>query len=197
MAANTKQKGRGGQRGANKPDHPYQQVLLSLDRVVRVVKGGRRFRQRALVVLGDGKGLIGVGLGKSADASTAINKAAAVAQRQMFQVVLEETSIPHEVGAKVGGARILIKPAKAGTGLIAGSVSRLILEAAGYRDIYSKNLGNSNKVNRAYATIEALKKLVARDKWPDYRQISQSSNKKPKEVKESKKTLDKKETKTV
>ena len=158
----------GNRPGQN--NHPYTQEVLAIDRVSRVVKGGRRFRFRALVVIGDGQGLVGLGLSKGADVSLAVNKAAAVAQRQMFQAIIDETTIPHEVIAHVGGARVLLKPAKEGTGLIAGSVSRTILAVAGYNDIYSKSLGNSNKVNRAYATIEALKKLVGRDQWPEWTQ---------------------------
>lgn len=149
-----------------KPNHPYKQEVLAVDRVVRVVKGGRRFRFRALVVLGDGQGKVGVGLAKGSDVSMAVNKAAAVAQRRMKPVVIDQTTVPHDVLAKVGGARILIKPAKEGTGLIAGSVVRLILEVAGYGNVYSKSLGNSNKINCAYATIAALDQLMPRDQWP-------------------------------
>ena len=150
----------------NKPDHPYNQRVLSVDRVSRVVKGGRRFRFRALVVLGDGKGLLGVGSAKGTDVASAITKAANVAKKGMRPVVLAEpTTIPHDVRAKVGGAHILLKPAKEGTGLIAGSVTRDILEVAGYHNIYSKSLGNSNKVNLAYAVMAALSQLVAQEEW--------------------------------
>ncbi len=153
-----------------KPNHPYKQEVLAIDRVSRVVKGGRRFRLRALVVLGDGQGRVGVGLSKGSDVAMAINKAASVAQRQMKPVVIDQTTVPHDVNAKVGGARILIKPAKEGTGLKAGSVVRLILEVAGYGNVYSKSLGNSNKVNLAYATIAALDQLVPRSQWPAFSQ---------------------------
>ena len=158
-----------------KPNHPYKQEVLAIDRVSRVVKGGRRFRFRALVVLGDGQGRVGVGLSKGSDVSMAVTKAADVAQRQMKSVVIDQTTIPHDVRAKVGGADVLIKPAKEGTGLIAGSVIRLILEVAGYGNIYSKSLGNSNKVNCAYATIAALDQLVPRDQWPDFSQPAATS----------------------
>ena len=158
----------------NRPESPYQKKVLAIDRVSRVVKGGRRFRWRAVVVLGDGQGLVGVGVSKGADNSMAINKASAVAEQQMFKAVIDETTVPHEVTAKVGGAKILIKPARPGTGLVAGSVSRVILDSAGYHDVYSKSLGNSNKVNRAYATVAALKQLVAKADWPDYYQPRKS-----------------------
>ncbi|MYB39827.1 30S ribosomal protein S5 [Candidatus Saccharibacteria bacterium] len=148
------------------PNHNYNQKVLSVDRVARVVKGGRRFRFRALVVLGDGKGLLGIGSAKGADFTSAINKAADVAKKSMKRVVLSgQATIPHDVTAKVGGAHILLKPAKEGTGLIAGSVTRDILEAAGYHNIYSKSLGNSNKTNLAYAVIRALGELVPPEEW--------------------------------
>lgn len=159
-----------GNVNRNKPNHPYKQEVLTVDRIARVVKGGRRFRFRALVVLGDGQGLVGVGLAKGTDVSMAVNKAADVAQRQMKQVIIDQTTIPHDVRAKVGGAEVLIMPAKEGAGLIAGSVIRLILETAGYRNIYSKSLGNSNKINCAYATMAALDQLVAKDNWPAFAQ---------------------------
>ena len=148
------------------PNHPYEQKVLNIDRVSRVVKGGRRFRFRALVALGDGKGLVGVGSAKGPDVTAAINKAVNVAKRGMKKVVIAKpTTIPHQVSAKVGGAHILLKPARAGTGLIAGSVTREILEITGYHNIYSKSLGNSNKTNLAYAVVEALRELVAKEDW--------------------------------
>ena len=153
--------------GSNFDKPLYDQVVPSIDRVSRVVKGGRRFRFRALVVMGDKKGLIGVGNAKGADVALAIGKASNVAQRNMVKVVIEDPadSIPHEISAKVSGANILLKPAKEGTGLIAGGVVRQILELAGYRNIYSKSLGNNNKINVAYAVIKALRQLSPRDDW--------------------------------
>ena len=147
-------------------NHDYTQRVLSVNRVTRVVKGGRRFRMRALVVLGDGQGLVGIGVAKGGDVATAITKAASVARKQMRQVVLvEPTTIPHQTEAKVGGSHILLKPARAGTGLIAGSVARSILEVAGFSNIYSKSLGHNNRLNMAYAVVAALDKLVAPQDW--------------------------------
>ena len=144
----------------------YNQVALDVSRVARVVKGGRRFRLRVLVVLGDKKGLVGVASAKGADYATAINKANDVARRKMkTMVIAHPTTIPHEVKAKVGGAQVLLKPAREGTGLIAGGVVRQVLEVAGYHNIYSKSLGNSNKTNVAYAVIKALEQLVAKEDW--------------------------------
>ncbi len=138
---------------------------VSIDRVSRVVKGGRRFRFRALIVLGDGKGKVGVGVSKGQDVQAAVQKAADVAKKNMVDIALYNSTIPHEAEAKVGGAHILIKPAATGTGLKAGGVVRTILEAAGVHNILSKSLGSSNKINSAYATIEALKSLVAYKDW--------------------------------
>ena len=146
--------------------HSYDQKVLSIDRVMRVVKGGRRMRFRALVALGDGRGKLGIGVAKGIDVAIAINKAATVAQKSLQKVILtQHYSIPHEVKAKVSGAHILLKPARDGTGLIAGSVTRQILEVAGYHNIYSKSLGNSNKINLAYAVVDALQQLLPQEKW--------------------------------
>ena len=146
--------------------HNYEQVILNIDRVARVVKGGRRFRFRALVVLGDKKGLVGIGSAKGSDTSIAINKACNVAQRNLKRVVIEDpATIPHEVVAKVSGAHVLLKPAKGGTGLIAGGTIRQILELAGYHNIYSKSLRSNNKTNIAYATMEALRQLQTKASW--------------------------------
>ncbi len=143
----------------------FSENVVSIDRVSRVVKGGRRFRFRALVVLGDGKGKVGVGVSKGQDVQAAVQKASDVAKKNMIDVALYNQTIPHEAEAKVGGAHILIKPAATGTGLKAGGVVRTVLEAAGVHNILSKSLGSSNKINSAYATIEALDQLVAYKDW--------------------------------
>jgi small subunit ribosomal protein S5 len=143
----------------------FDERTLNIDRVARVVKGGRRFRFRALVVAGDGKGKIGVGIAKGADVTSAVTKATDVAKRSMITVPLYKGTLPHDVEAKVGGARILIKPASAGTGLIAGSVVRTMLEVVGVHDALSKSLGSSNKTNTAYAVINALQSVVPAKDW--------------------------------
>lgn len=152
------------------------QRVLAIDRVARVVKGGRRFRFRALVALGDNNGSVGVGSAKGADVTSAITKAVQEAKKSMVKIPLKGTTIPHEVQAKVGGANILIKPAPEGTGLIAGSVVREILAALGVANAVTKSLGNNNKTNASYAVIEALTQLVPEDKWV----TSRSENKKAK-----------------
>lgn len=143
----------------------YDERTLHIDRVARVVKGGRRFRFRALVVVGDRKGKVGIGSAKGADVTSAVSKATDVAKKHFIKVSLYKGTLPHETEAKVGGAHILIKPASAGTGLIAGGAIRSILEVAGVSNALSKSLGSSNKTNTAYATIAALDSLVPAKLW--------------------------------
>jgi len=142
-----------------------QERTLDIDRIARVVKGGRRFRFRALVVVGDNQGQVGIGTGKGPDVTSAITKASSVAKKNLIRVFLNNGTIAHEIQSKKGGAVILIKPASTGTGLIAGGVIRSILELAGINNAVSKSLGSSNKINMAYATIDALSQIVPRDQW--------------------------------
>jgi small subunit ribosomal protein S5 len=150
----------------------FDERVINIDRVARVVKGGRRFRFRALVVVGDKKGKVGIGIAKGADVTTAVAKAVDVAKKNFIAVNLYKGTFPHEAEAKVGGARILIKPAAAGTGLIAGGTVRTVLEVAGVSNALSKSLGSSNKINTAYATIEALQSLVPSKFWVTTKQTA-------------------------
>ncbi len=166
------QGGRGGdnRRSQRRDDRPveekqFDERTLHIDRVARVVKGGRRFRFRALVVVGDKKTKVGIGMAKGADVTAAITKATEVAKKHMIVVSLYKGTLPHEVETKVSGAHILLKPASAGTGLIAGGVIRTILEVAGVKNVLSKSLGSSNKANTAYATIKALQLVVPAKQW--------------------------------
>lgn len=143
----------------------FDERTLHIDRVARVVKGGRRFRFRALVVVGDRKNKVGIGSAKGADVTAAVTKATEIAKKHFVTVPLYKGTLPHEVTAKVGGANILIKPASKGTGLIAGGVVRTVLEVAGVSNALSKSLGSTNKTNTAYATIAALNSLVPANKW--------------------------------
>ena len=143
----------------------FDERTLHIDRVARVVKGGRRFRFRALVVVGDRKHKIGIGSAKGADVTAAVSKATEVAKKNFVEVSLYKGTLPHEVEHKVSGAHILLKPASAGTGLIAGGVVRTILEVAGVKNALSKSLGSTNKTNTAYATVDALASLVPANKW--------------------------------
>lgn len=148
-----------------KEEEQFDERVVAVDRVARVVKGGRRFRFRALVVIGDGKGKVGVGTAKGADVTAAVAKATNVAKKNLVVISINKDTIPHEQQARVGGAKILLKPAAPGTGLIAGGVVRIVLEVAGIRNALSKSLGSSNKINIAYATVDALKAIQARKSW--------------------------------
>lgn len=137
----------------------FEEKVISIDRVARVVKGGRRFRFRATVVVGDRAGRVGVGVGKGSEVMTAIAKAVARARARLTVVPLEEHTIPHEIQVRFAGAHVLLKPASPGTGVIAGGAVRDVVEVAGIRDLLTKSLGSTNKVNNAYATALALTKL--------------------------------------
>lgn len=165
MQPRNKENRRDNRNRGEEVEKQFDERVINVDRVARVVKGGRRFRFRALVVVGDKKGRIGLGIAKGADVTTAVTKAVDVAKKHMVEVVTYKGSIPHEVQAKVGGSNILIKPASAGTGLIAGGVVRTVLEVAGISNALSKSLGSTNKVNTAYATLDALKQLVPAKEW--------------------------------
>jgi small subunit ribosomal protein S5 len=163
-------RGQGGPRGRRPETAPeekqFDERVIHIDRVARVVKGGRRFRFRALVVVGDRKNRVGVGSAKGADVTAAVNKATEIAKKHFITVhTTQSGSIAHEAQSKVSGARILIMPASAGTGLIAGGVVRTVLEVAGVKNALSKSLGSTNKTNAAYATIAALESIVPRSEW--------------------------------
>lgn len=143
----------------------FEERVMHIDRVARVVKGGRRFRFRALVVVGDRKGRVGIGIAKGADVTSAVAKAVDTAKKNLMNIKLYKGTFPHESQAKVSGANILLKPASAGTGLIAGGVVRTVLEVAGVSNALSKSLGSSNKINTAYATLKALEEMQTADKW--------------------------------
>lgn len=144
-----------------------KEVLINVNRVTRVVKGGRRFRFQALLVVGNGDDMVGIGIGKASDVPTAAAKAGKAARKNMKKIQLnyKNSSIPHEVFAKKSGSQILLKPASLGTGLIAGGTVRSVLSVTGITNVLSKSLGSSNKINCAYATVEALTQLVPEDQW--------------------------------
>jgi small subunit ribosomal protein S5 len=133
--------------------------VIQIDRITRVVKGGRRLRFRAIVVAGDGNGQVGLAVDKGGEVVDAITKATRKAKSNMVQINLMGTTIPHEITAEFAGARVFLKPAPKGTGVIAGGAVRPILEVLGVKDVLSKIQGSSSKLNNAYATIIALKGL--------------------------------------
>ncbi len=148
--------------GKDRPKDEFQTKLLDLARVTRVTGGGKRMSFRAVVVAGDKKGKVGIGIDKGKDVSQAIDKATRRAKRDMLSVVIVEGTIPHEVEAKYGPAVILLRPQKKGRGLVAGGAVRTICDLAGIKNISSKILsGSKNKLNNARATMEALRKLKA------------------------------------
>jgi len=154
--------GRAGVGGRDRQKDDFQTKLLDLARVTRVTGGGKRMSFRAVVVAGDKKGKIGIGIDKGKDVSQAIEKATRRAKKELMNVIIVDGTIPHEVMAKYGPAVILLKPQKKGRGLVAGGAVRTICDLAGIKNISSKILsGSKNKLNNARATMEALKKLKA------------------------------------
>ncbi|PID51757.1 MAG: 30S ribosomal protein S5 [Candidatus Moraniibacteriota bacterium] len=148
-----------GFKGKKRAKPEFDQQLLDLARVTRVVKGGRRFRFRATMVIGNRKGKVGVGVAKGTDVSQAIQKAVADAKKNMIEITLDGNTIAHDITYKRGSARVLLRPTKEGSGLIAGGAMRAIVELVGIRDVVAKSSGCSNKLNVARATVGALAAL--------------------------------------
>ena len=147
-------------------------TLVSVNRVAKTVKGGRTMRFAALVVVGDGEGHVGCGMGKAVEIPEAIRKAEMAAKRSMIEVPLDGTTIPHEVIGKFGRGQVLMMPAKEGTGVLAGGHARAVLELAGVKDIRTKSHGSNNPINCVKATIEGLSQLKTREQVARLRGIS-------------------------
>ncbi len=143
----------------------FDTVTINIDRVSRTVKGGRRMRFKALVAMGNHKNKIGIGIAKGGDVTSAVQKATAKAKKSMIEFHMDGETICHEVETRSTGADVLMRPAAPGTGIIAGGVVRSIIGLTGIKNLISKSLGSTNKVNIAYAVIEGLKQQVPRDEW--------------------------------
>lgn len=143
----------------NQVPSEFEEKVVQVNRVSKKTKGGNKIGFSVLVVVGDKKGRVGVGLGGAPDVSASVKKAVLYARKHLFTVPMKNTTIPHVVFVKLGAAKIMLKPAPAGTGVIAGGPVRAVVEAAGIRDIVSKVLGTKNKASNVYATMEALKRL--------------------------------------
>lgn len=143
----------------------FDTVTINIDRVSRTVKGGRRMRFKALVAMGNHKNKIGIGIAKGGDVTSAVQKATTKAKKNMIEFHMDGETICHEVETRSTGADVLMKPAAPGTGIIAGGVVRSIIGLTGIKNLISKSLGSTNKVNIAYAVIEGLRQQTPRDKW--------------------------------
>lgn len=146
----------------DRADKEFEEKIVQVNRVSKKTQGGNKIGFSVVVVIGDKKGRVGVGLGKAPDVSGAILKGTNYAKKHLLRIPMRGTTIPHEVYVKLGAAKVLLKPASPGTGVIAGGAVRAVVEAAGIRDIVSKTLGTGNQASNVYATLEALKQLRSR-----------------------------------
>jgi small subunit ribosomal protein S5 len=155
--------------GRDRDNSGFEETVVRVNRVAKVVKGGKRFSFSALVVVGDRKGRVGFAIGKAGEVPEAIRKAVEGAKKNLVTVPMVEKTIPHALTKQVGAARVMLKPAAAGTGVIAGGAMRAVLELAGLHDIVTKSLGTSNPINVVLATIEALRSLKTAEKVAELR----------------------------
>ncbi|HOV33133.1 MAG TPA: 30S ribosomal protein S5 [Candidatus Hydrogenedens sp.] len=159
------------------PQTEFIEQVIRVSRVAKVVKGGKRFSFSALVVVGDGKGSIGAAIGKAGETVDAIRKATEKAKKSMFKVPVVETTVPHEVLGRADAARVLLKPASRGTGIVAGGPVRAVLESAGYSNVLTKSLGSNTSVNVIWATLNGLRQLKTREEILQIRGLNSPTKK--------------------
>ncbi len=164
------------ERRPRREQKEFDEQVVAINRITKVVKGGRRMRFAALVVVGDRKGRVGIGTGKAKEVPEAIRKASEAARKNMFTVPTVGTTIPHEIVGKFGSGQIFMRPAAEGTGVIAGGAARAVLELAGITDILTKNIGSRTKINSVRATVDGLKNLRTIE------QVAELRGKRPEEI---------------
>lgn len=155
----SRRESRGDRRPRNEQENEFIEHVVKIYRVAKVVKGGRRFSFSAIVVVGDGEGRVGAALGKATEVPVAIRKAIEKAKKEMFHVPVVNTTIPHEVVGRADAAKVLLKPASLGTGIVAGGPVRAVVDAAGYKNILTKSLGSNSATNVVWAAIDGLRQL--------------------------------------
>lgn len=164
------------ERKPRREQKEFDEQVIAINRVTKVVKGGRNFRFAALVVVGDHKGRVGIGTGKAKEVPDAIRKASENARKNVFRVPVEGTTIPHEITGRYGAGAVFMRPASEGTGISAGGAARAVLELAGITDVLTKCLGSRTKINVVRATVDGLKNLRTID------QVAELRGKKPAEI---------------
>lgn len=166
------QQGRGQDRGGDENKSEFQEKVVAINRCAKVVKGGRRFSFNSIVVIGNGNGKVGIGSGKANEVAEAIRKATENAHKNLTEVIIQNKSICHEVNARFGAAKIFMKPASPGTGVIAGGAARAVLELAGVHDVLTKSIGSTNPHNVVKAVLNGLKAQRGKKEFAALRQVA-------------------------